>query len=373
MIKAEHDKGVVEWRRGLLVLHSTATFAKHILPKFFSTRNFKTFRRQLNYYGFVHVRSFSNTAAATTTALWVHQELAAAVHNSTEGNNCGGNTVTDPDDLSLILTLRRVEPNDDHKTVEGRRKRKVMALNTVEEDLQVSNGFLQQQQIQALLNFVGSSSSHSEANAPGTSPTSLSSCSSPTPSCGNNCAPSPDRAHSAMDIDSPAPATVAESALSVGVENENGRAPMFVPVTQSSHKVLPAEIQPPQHVMLLHCEEPRQDEAAEEMCIGLALEEESSSSVQTCHASASVQTCYASSSVPTCHASASVQTCYANDDGEATADATSVSSSGRHSVGIVSESDEELSAPRPPKTEKSAANLLLLLSQGGPSAFVTVR
>ena len=75
MVKAEQDKGVVEWRRGLLVLHSMATFTKHILPKFFNTRNFKTFRRQLNYYGFVHVRSFSNTAAVTTTALWVHQVL----------------------------------------------------------------------------------------------------------------------------------------------------------------------------------------------------------------------------------------------------------------------------------------------------------
>ena len=189
MVKAEQDKGVVEWRRGLLVLHSTATFTKHILPKFFNTRNFKTFRRQLNYYGFVDVRSFSNTAAATTTALWVHQELAAAVHQPNPGGSSSGSSngssnnntlvVNDPDDLSLILTLRRVEPNEDHKTVEGRRQRKVMALNTVEEDLQVSTSFLQRQQIQSLLNSVisnriSSSSSSSSGSTDSSTPTSTS-------------------------------------------------------------------------------------------------------------------------------------------------------------------------------------------------------
>lgn len=159
MVSAEQNKGVVEWRRGLLVLHSTATFAKQILPRFFNTRNFKTFRRQLNYYGFVHVRSFSNTAASTTTALWVHQDMAATLHNMAKNNHTSTlqseNSVDtmDPDNLDHILKLRRVEPNDDHKTVEGRRHRKEMALITVEEDLQVSTKSLQRQQIQSLLNI----------------------------------------------------------------------------------------------------------------------------------------------------------------------------------------------------------------------------
>jgi hypothetical protein len=47
MLKAEKDSGIVEWRRGLLVLFSTDAFAKTILPKYFNTRNFKTFRRQV--------------------------------------------------------------------------------------------------------------------------------------------------------------------------------------------------------------------------------------------------------------------------------------------------------------------------------------
>lgn len=42
---------VVEWRRGLLVLHNIDEFANNVLPKYFNTRNYKTFRRQLNYYG----------------------------------------------------------------------------------------------------------------------------------------------------------------------------------------------------------------------------------------------------------------------------------------------------------------------------------
>ena len=50
MLVQEKDEGIVEWRRGLLVLHNTEVFAKRILPKYFNTRNFKTFRRQLNYY-----------------------------------------------------------------------------------------------------------------------------------------------------------------------------------------------------------------------------------------------------------------------------------------------------------------------------------
>jgi HSF-type DNA-binding len=48
MLQAEKDSGIVEWRRGLLVLHSTDAFAKTILPKYFNTRNFKTFRRQVS-------------------------------------------------------------------------------------------------------------------------------------------------------------------------------------------------------------------------------------------------------------------------------------------------------------------------------------
>lgn len=48
MLQAEKDSGIVEWRRGLLVLYSTDAFAKTILPKYFNTRNFKTFRRQVS-------------------------------------------------------------------------------------------------------------------------------------------------------------------------------------------------------------------------------------------------------------------------------------------------------------------------------------
>lgn len=133
MLQAEKDGGIIEWRRGLLVLHSTADFAKTILPKFFNTRNFKTFRRQLNYYGFVHVRSFS-TATASTTALWVNQELAES-----------GSA-----DIGAVLTLKRVEPCELQKTAEGRRQRKEMAMHTVEEDLKIDPKTLQLEQIQYL-------------------------------------------------------------------------------------------------------------------------------------------------------------------------------------------------------------------------------
>jgi HSF-type DNA-binding len=51
MLQAEKGSGIVEWRRGLLVLHSTDAFAKTILPKYFNTRNFKTFRRQVSFHG----------------------------------------------------------------------------------------------------------------------------------------------------------------------------------------------------------------------------------------------------------------------------------------------------------------------------------
>lgn len=133
MLQAEKDGGIIEWRKGLLVLHSTADFAKNILPKYFNTRNFKTFRRQLNYYGFVHVRSFS-TAAASTTALWVNQELAEL-----------GSA-----DIGSVLTLKRVEPCELQKTAEGRRQRKEIAMHTVEEDLKIDPKTLQLEQIQNL-------------------------------------------------------------------------------------------------------------------------------------------------------------------------------------------------------------------------------
>lgn len=52
MLTKERGRGVVEWRRGLLILHSiSGAFTEEILPKYFNARNFKTFRRQLNYYG----------------------------------------------------------------------------------------------------------------------------------------------------------------------------------------------------------------------------------------------------------------------------------------------------------------------------------
>jgi hypothetical protein len=133
MLQAEKDSGVVEWRRGLLVLFSTATFAKKLLPKYFNTKNFKTFRRQLNYYGFVHVRSF-NTTGASTTALWVNRGLA------NEGT----------DDISSVLLLKRVEPCETAKTVEGRRHRKELAKHTVEEDIGVNAKTLQLEQIRSM-------------------------------------------------------------------------------------------------------------------------------------------------------------------------------------------------------------------------------
>ena len=133
MLQAEKDSGLVEWRRGLLVLYSTDAFAKKILPKYFNTQNFKTFRRQLNYYGFVHVRSFSTTGSSTT-ALWVNRDL------SEEGN----------EDISSVLKLKRVEPCEGAKTAEGRRQRKELAIFTVEEDIGVSAKTLQMDQIRSM-------------------------------------------------------------------------------------------------------------------------------------------------------------------------------------------------------------------------------
>ncbi|KAL7538112.1 hypothetical protein ACHAXR_008295 [Thalassiosira sp. AJA248-18] len=115
MLTTEREGGIVEWRRGLLVLHSIDRFSKEVLPRYFNTRNFKTFRRQLNYYGFLHVRSFSASGSATT-ALWVNQELAD------NGSDC----------ISSVLKLKRVEPNESSKTPEGRRVRKNEAASSVE-------------------------------------------------------------------------------------------------------------------------------------------------------------------------------------------------------------------------------------------------
>lgn len=135
MLQAEQNSssGIVEWRRGLLVLHSTDAFAKTILPLYFNTRNFKTFRRQLNYYGFVHVRSFSTTGS-TTTALWVNRDLAQR-----------GTA-----DISSVLMLKRVEPCESAKTTEGRRVRKELAVSTVEDDIGVSAKSLQLEQIRSM-------------------------------------------------------------------------------------------------------------------------------------------------------------------------------------------------------------------------------
>jgi len=132
MLQSEQHSGIVEWRKGLLVLHSTDAFTKKILPKYFNTKNFKTFRRQLNYYGFVHVRSFSTTGS-TTTALWVNQDLAKRGSSN----------------ISCVLMLKRVEPCEAAKTAEGRRVRKEEAACTVE-DIGISTRALQMEHIRQL-------------------------------------------------------------------------------------------------------------------------------------------------------------------------------------------------------------------------------
>ncbi len=55
MLMAEKDSGIVEWRRGLLVLHSTDAFSKQILKKYFNTSSYKTFRRQVCFDNFRRV------------------------------------------------------------------------------------------------------------------------------------------------------------------------------------------------------------------------------------------------------------------------------------------------------------------------------
>jgi hypothetical protein len=135
MLNSERNGGVVEWRRGLLILHSTDDFANVVLPKYFNTRNFKTFRRQLNYYGFVHLRSFV-AAESKTTALWVNQELAD--HGS--------------DAIASVLMLRRVEPAETTKTPKERRERKNEAASSVEADgiIKKSFSFIPTVQVDAL-------------------------------------------------------------------------------------------------------------------------------------------------------------------------------------------------------------------------------
>lgn len=132
MLLLEQSSGIVEWRKGLLVLHSTDAFTKKFLPKYFGTKNFKTFRRQLNYYGFVHVRSFSATGS-TTTALWVNQDLAKR----------------GTDSIASVLMLKRVEPSESSKTAEGRRVRKEEAASTVE-DIGINTRTIQLEQIRNL-------------------------------------------------------------------------------------------------------------------------------------------------------------------------------------------------------------------------------
>ncbi len=92
------------------------------------------FIHQLNYYGFVHVRSFSATGN-TTTALWINQHLAEDEAN---------------DDVSSVLKLRRVEPDEVAKTVEGRRLRKEQAIHTVEEDIGLNSKTLRMGQIRSM-------------------------------------------------------------------------------------------------------------------------------------------------------------------------------------------------------------------------------
>ena len=71
MLIREKNSGIVEWRRGLLVLFSTDAFSKRILPKYFNTRNFKTFRRQ------VCISSKKTKSALFNIALKLHRFRSA--------------------------------------------------------------------------------------------------------------------------------------------------------------------------------------------------------------------------------------------------------------------------------------------------------
>ena len=202
MLMQEKDTGVVEWRRGLLVLHSTDAFAKQILPKYFNTRNFKTFRRQLNYYGFVHVRSFSTTGTSTT-ALWVNQELAR----------------TGSQDISSVLLLRRVEPCETAKTTEGRRVRKELAIHTVEEDLGVSAKTLQMDQIRSMMAQRGDSCEAVSSLLPPGMPMEI------------HCTTSKKRRCSSMDSCSSVPEVVTEASSS----DEESAANLLLNLSKPRH------------------------------------------------------------------------------------------------------------------------------------------
>ena len=79
------------------------------------------------------MRSFSTTGSSTT-ALWVNRDLAKE----------------ETDDISSVLKLRRVEPCEASRTVEGRRYRKKLAIHAVEEDIGVYTKSLQVNQIRAM-------------------------------------------------------------------------------------------------------------------------------------------------------------------------------------------------------------------------------
>jgi hypothetical protein len=70
------------------------------------------------------------------------------------------------DDLESVLLLKRVEPCETAKTVEGRRVRKEQAIHTVEEDLGINAKSLQMDQIRAMAlrltddDMMGSSAKH---------------------------------------------------------------------------------------------------------------------------------------------------------------------------------------------------------------------
>jgi HSF-type DNA-binding len=157
MLVEEKDSGIVEWRHGVLVLHNTNEFSRKLLPKYFSTGNFKTFRRQLNYYGFVHVRSFSSSENAIT-AFWVNNQLA----NKAE---------TDCNSVESILQLKRVEPWEGGKTTQSRREQKEIALHTMKDEIMASSNLLPNQRIKCS----NSSASHANELIPGGSSRPISS------------------------------------------------------------------------------------------------------------------------------------------------------------------------------------------------------
>ena len=117
-IIGEASRGTITWRSGTLILHSTSFIASEILPKYFKMSNFKTFRRQLNYYGFIHAKSYVSPSGVGTTALWVNQELANSKWNNVDS----------------ILLLKRVDASDNAKTRNGRKMRKEGAIGAIDGD-----------------------------------------------------------------------------------------------------------------------------------------------------------------------------------------------------------------------------------------------